>query len=205
MPRSIIEYRHKKKSILKLLKNYFIRPINTVPLIILIVGIALLYVSFGQHPVVSQPISQNSTYAVNQNVTTFSAFTIFENRPTYVTFDIPSGDSVNYSLTSLIELQILPTLNNPGGVKVVTNVIASGIASPNTTLVIDSQNSGTALATYFTLQSVSGSRFNMTITSVAYYNTTLRFAPDYALTGMGLTVGSATVLASVAGVKREEN
>lgn len=205
MPRSIIEFRHKRKSTRRMLRNYFIKPVNTVPLIILMVGIAMLYASFGHHPVVSQPISQSSTYAVDQNVTIYAAFTLFKNKATYVSFDIPSGESVNYSLSSLIELQILPTLNNPGGVKVVRSVLASGIASSNTTLVIQNQNSGTALATYFSLQSISGSEFNMSVTSVAYYNTTLKFEPEYALTGMGLTVGSATVLASLAGVKREED
>lgn len=200
----MVEFRHRRAGIRSLLKNYFSKPLNSIPLSALLIGLVILLISFGYHPVVAQPVTQSSSYQVSQNATIHTAFTLFPGKTTYVSFNMPSGQEVNYSLSSLVELKVFPTLNNPTGIKVVRTSIASGIASDSTIITIPQTNLSLAISTFFVIQSVNGSTFNMTVTSLAYFNTTLKFSPSYAITGMGLTVGSITVLGSVAGIKREE-
>lgn len=202
--RTTISIRHRKARITNRVKNYFKNPFNSIATVVLIIGIFLLVESGNFHPVVPNSIAQTSQYIVTPNVTTDKAFTLFPGKTTFVTFSVPAGQKVNYSLVVTIEEQISPTLNNPGGVKIISKQIASGIAEPGSILVIPPQNLTFALASYFYVFSETGGLYNITVQSQAYFNTTLDFSPSYAITGMAFTAVSSTLLASVAGIRSDE-
>lgn len=202
--RTPISIRRRKVRAITRIKNYFKNPLNSIATAVLIIGIFLLAESGNFHPVVPNTVAQTSQYIVTPNVTTDKAFTLFPGKTTFVTFSVPAGQKVNYTLDVVIEEQISPTLNNPGGVKIVSKEIAGGIAEPGSILIIPAQNLTFALASYFYVFSETGGNYNITVQSLAYFNTTLNFSPSYAITGMAFTAVSSTVLASVAGIRSEE-
>ncbi len=204
MPREIIRIRTRKPGVADRVKGYFRSPLNTVATVLLAIGIFLLLQSGNFHPLVVNPITQTSSYQVTPNVTTEKGFTLFPGKTTFVTFIVPVGKKVNYSLTATIEETVKPTLNNPGGVKIISKIIANGTAEPGSSIAITDQNLTLALGTYFYISSENGGTYNMTVRSLAYFNTTMSFQPAYAVSGVAITAGSSTVLASVAGLKTEE-
>lgn len=188
------------------LKRFFKRPLNIVLIALLILGLFLTMWAQTMHPDATTVISQNTTYSVSPYITNQSAFPMFPNKTTYVKFSIPKDQVVNYTLRSLVEEKVSPTLNNPGGIKLVWTNIVNGTAKDGSIVSIPpTKQLAFAANTILSVASLTGGNFNMTLESYSYYNSSMKFNPTYAITGLALTAGSSTVLASVSGSKADEN
>lgn len=204
MPRSLIRTRSPGSGFKRRLVAFFKSPLNDASISALVIGLFLLSVSGTMHPVAVTKLTQESQYPVTQNVSSNPSFSLFPNKVTFVAFQMPEGQKVNYSLSTLVELHINPTLANPGGIKLVLQTIANGEAINGTVVQIQPQKIAFSVQTVFSLYSLSGSQFNITVVSYAFYNSTQSFSPPYAISGLALTLVSITILASLAGIKVEE-
>ncbi len=205
MQSSIVRVVTSKPRMRNLLKRFFKSPMNDALLAALIVGIFLLGISGTMHPVASSILSQKNQYPVTSNLTSGPAFTLFSNKITYVKFQMPQKQILNYSLLTLTEEHVTDSLANPGGIKLVWKNVANGTAQDGTVIQLMPQNIPFSLQSQVMLNSLTGGSYNVTIVSYAYYNTTLSFDPAYAISGLAMSIISITVLASIAGMKVEES
>lgn len=203
MAGALITTYHWRKSFRKLLKNYVRKPMNSILIALIALGVILLVLSGSMHPVASTVLSQKQAYAVSPQVTNQSAFTVFSNKTTFAKFSMPRGQSVEYSLMYLI--QVKETAAGHGSaVRDVWVSLANGTAHNGTLLRVHPKKLPFTITTQLEIYSTTAGSYNVTVESYAYYNSTLKFSPNYAISGLALTVGSATVIASVAGMKFDE-
>lgn len=205
MSKGIIRRVEQKRLLRYGARRFAKRPLNLVLSAVLIVGVFLLIWSQTLHPMASTVLSQNSTYKVEPYMTNQSAFPMFPNKVTYVKFLLPENQVVNYTLRSLIEEKVSPTLNNPSGIKLIWSDVINGTASNGNVVSISPKQIPFALNTILSVYSMTGGSYNMTLLSYSYYNSTMSFDPTYAITGLAMTTTSATILASVSGTKADEN
>lgn len=204
MRQSIVRVVTSKPKLRTSIKKFLKSPLSDSMIAAFIVGIFLLSFSGTMHPVATSVLSQESNYYVTENVTHQPAFALFPHKVTYLKFQMPQNEEVNYSLVALVEEHVTVSLANPGGIKLVLKNFLNGTAKDGTVTEVKSMDLSFALETYMNVNSLTQGSYNFSIESYAYYNTTLSFSPAFAITGLALSIVSVTVLASFAGMKVEE-
>ncbi|AKA48537.1 hypothetical protein IX51_04840 [uncultured archaeon] len=136
MKESIIRTVALRRNLRTFLKGFFKSTLNDSLVVAMIAGIFMISISGTMHPMESSVLSQNNHYYVTPNVTSQPAFTLFSNKITYVKFQMPQSQEVNYSLLTLTEEHVKSSLANPGGIKLVWKHVVNGTASDGTIIAI---------------------------------------------------------------------
>lgn len=205
MPRSIVRIAVQKTKVRTVVKGFFWKPMNSVLVAVLVIGIILLFVASSIHPNEVSILSQTEKYSVSSTLTNQTAFTLFSDKTTFLKFTMPQNEKVNYSLMSEVIIRNTDATTYPGAIKIVWQSIYNGTAQGGQVVAVPPiKNNPYAIATHLGIYSLTGGTYNVSIESYSYYNSTLNFSPNYAIAGLGLTIVSATVIASAAGIKVEE-
>ena len=183
---------------------YLKKPFNIILIVLLTLGLVMVIMAHEYHPIVTTLYSQDITFEVSPAENSSSAFSLFPNETTDVTFIMPTNGTVTYSIGGLSVIKVNPSPSNPSRTKTVYTLFAQGNATNGTGISFNEASLSLPVSTVITVYSTAGGTFNLTLRAATTYNSTISFNPTIAVTGLGLSTGSLILIATISGVKPEE-